>query len=131
MESDILLPGLVRLYNRLPYDIDFQYNSRQYRLPSHAVVVAPVELAGQAIKQSLYKITLDGDFLFGVVAEGFAPFEPLAEADIKTGDPVKDDTMEFEEGTWALPIKVAQGALTAHRALDRKMTFYPSGRQGD
>lgn len=100
--------GFVKVYNSLPYPVEFQFDSDRYKLVEHAEEFLPVHLAREAVQQSRYKILRDGTPLFGVIVEGFAPFEPLTEEDLHLDDPILGNQIEFENPEELRPLKVSQ-----------------------
>lgn len=120
------LPGFIQLYNRLPYDFEFMSNGTPYLIAAHTVETATVAMAMCAIKQSMYKMTIDGNPLFGVVAFGDPDFNsPLTDNDLHTGDPILGNTMEFTNPEEMVVLKVnTAGVMPIRRgAVNPKMDF--------
>lgn len=98
-DSFSAMPGFVRLYNRLPQPLEFQYDSRPYAVPAHRWTVATVELAIAAYKASRYKTLADGTPLFGVVFENSDEWGiPLTEEELHADDPILGNEIDIDLG---------------------------------
>lgn len=125
--------GFIQLYNRFPYKFEFMSNGTPYTIEPHSIETATLDMALCAIKQSLYKITLDGDQRFGVVVFGDPAWNvPLLEEDLHRDDPILGNTIEFANPEEVSVVKTSMAGTTPGRrwAVDPRMSFIAGGKNG-
>ena len=126
------LPGFVKLYNRFPTKFEFTCNMRPFTLEPHSEEVVTYDMAILAIKQSMYKITMDGNPLFGVVVPGDPEYgNPLVDSDLHTGDPVKDNTIEFVNPEEMFPVKVSMAGVQPVTRKPLTRDYFVAGKSGN
>ena len=119
------LPGFVKIYNRYPHKFEFCVDMRPYIIEPHSEEVITYEMALLAIKQSMYKIDLDGNPKFGVVVDGDPDFGvPLTKEILVTGDLIKDNTLEFNNPEELEVVKISMsGVQPVRRGAVGPITF--------
>lgn len=131
--------GMVKIYNRLPYKLEFQFDGAPYELEPHTEEVVPLPVALAAERSSVYKYGVDGEWKFGIAIEGLTSFEPLGEEELQLNDPIGSNQIEFtkdkagkfidSEGHPVELIQTPTSKPTRRRSVDRHFEFMASHQQ--
>ena len=125
------LAGFIQLYNRFPYKFEFTSNGTPYVIEAHTSETGTLDMAMCAVKQSLYKITIDGNYLFGVVIFGDPTYGvPLTPEDLHMNDPILGNTIEFANQEELSVVKLSMsGVMPGKRAgVNSAMSFVAGGK---
>jgi hypothetical protein len=97
--NQMLTPGGFELYNRFPYDVEFQWDSRPYVIPAHGIMrVDGVGIARAVISRFGRKIGPQGLESSGVVLRSDPNFGvPLTEEDLNPPDLILGNEVQFAD----------------------------------
>ena len=118
-------PGFMAVKNFAPFEVEFMWNSVPYIFDAHEEANLPQELAYAAIKGTIYKIEPDGHAYSYILPLNAVPEEDIPE---KTGDPVKDSVLQFENMHEMHLVKFGTVERVNHRAIRKDFSMTADGK---
>ena len=119
--------GMFEVYNRLPIDWEFQWDSYSYVIPKHSYEQVPSPgMAKKLIIETAFKYGPKGISISGIVLKTDPNYgKPLEVKDIWTGDPIKDNQITFSkpEELEVIPVQLeAEDHVQRRHRVDQDVT---------